>query len=155
MTRLHPFAPPCTRLHPICTRVQGHFAKGLLSRIIFCTLCTRHRPVSTIYNNIVGEGGAATDPSLDHFWRVLFGHFPETVVKFIEKTPTKSTSKMVPMANSLAFWRRAGATLYRVPSRHPGSQRMVFSRGARDGATRPPGSAPANEGPQLTCIRAL
>ena len=71
------------------------------------------------------------DPSLDHFWRVLFGHFPKTVVKFIKKAPTKTTSKMVPMANSLAFWRRAGTTLYRVPSRHPGSQRMVFSRGAR------------------------
>ena len=92
------------------------------------------RPVSTIYNNIIGEGRAAPaapDPSLDHFWRVLFGHFPKTVVKFIKKAPTKTTSKMVPMANSLAFWRRAGTTLYRVPSRHPGSQRMVFSRGAR------------------------
>ena len=89
------------------------------------------RPVSTIYNNIIGEGRAATDPSLDHFWRVLFGHFPETVVKFIKKPPSKSTSKMVPMANSLAFWRRAGTTLYRVPSRHPGSKRMVFSRDAR------------------------
>ena len=92
------------------------------------------RPVSTIYNNIIGEGRAAPaapDPSLDHFWRVLFGHFPKTVVKFIKKAPTKTTSKMVPMANSLAFWRRAGTTLYRVPSRHPGSQRMVFSSGAR------------------------
>ena len=91
------------------------------------------RPVSTIYNNIIGEGRAAPaapDPSLDHFWRVLFGHFPKTVVKFIKKAPTKTTSKMVPMANSLAFWRRAGTTLYRVPSRHPGSQRMVFSKGA-------------------------
>ena len=50
------------------------------------------------------------DPSLDHFWRVLFGHFPKTVVKFIQKAPTKSTSNMVPMANSLAFWWRAGTT---------------------------------------------
>ncbi len=62
------------------------------------------RPVSTIYNNIMGEGRAAPDPSLDDFWRVLFGHFPKTVVKFIKKSPTKSTSKLMPMANSLALW---------------------------------------------------
>ena len=65
------------------------------------------RRVSIIYNNLIGKGRAATDPSLDHFWRVLFGHFSETVVKFIKKAFTKSTSKLVPMANSLAFWRRA------------------------------------------------
>ena len=88
------------------------------------------RPVSTIYNNIIGEGRAATDPSLDHFWRVLFGHFPKTVVKFIQKAPAKSTSKMVPMANSLAFWWRAGTTstlhsdsrlpFQALPTCHPG-----------------------------------
>ena len=119
------------------------------------------RPVSTIYNNIIGEGRAAPaapDPSLDHFWRVLFGHFPKTVVKFIKKAPTKTTSTMVPMANSLAFWRRAGTTLYRVPSRHPGSPKNGLLQGcqgaparcstrvlpARDAATSPTGSAPAH-----------
>ena len=120
MTRLHPFAPLCTRLHPICTRVQRHFAQGLLSRMTFCTLCTRHRPVSTIYNNIIGEGRAATDPSLDHFWRVLFGDFCRTVSQNGEKQPTKSASKMVPMANSLALLASSPRTLYRVPSRQTG-----------------------------------
>ena len=130
------------------------------------------RPVSTIYNNIIGEGRAAPaapDPSLDHFWRVLFAHFPKTVVKFIKKSTYQNGFQNDANGKQSSILEAGGDNI--VPGAQPptGLPKNGFLKGcqgaparcstrvliARDAATRPPRSTPANEGPQLTCIRAV
>ena len=53
--------------------------------------------------------------ALYHFWRLLFGHFPKTVVQINEQRPTKSASIPAQMANSLPFGRRPEPCLQLVP----------------------------------------
>ena len=75
--------------------------------------------------------------SLGHFWRLLFGHFPKTVVQINEKGPTKSTSTPAPMANSLPFWRRPEPCLQPVPPLD--TPRRDWPAGCQDSPATPNG----------------
>ena len=84
-------------------RVRKRARAARAARVLSLWKCLRERSYRK-YTGRTGRTGPLSDP-FDHFRDPLFLDFRETVIESHQNPPTKRTSKMTHLANSLAFWR--------------------------------------------------
>ena len=126
------------RVSKVVKRVRKRARAARAARVLSLWKCLRERSYRK-YTGRTGRTGPLSDP-FDHFRDPLFLDFLETVIKSHQNPPTKMTSKMTHLANSLAFWRSPPLAISSLARYHWETDASMH---AMHGGAPPRGSSPS------------